>query len=71
MKRKVERYENDKWINIKFKDLKIGDIFRMYENDNELVRDSENRYIFKATSNVFPNENGILSIETEAIKGDI
>jgi len=45
--RKVTKLDNGIWVQIPFRNLKIGDKFRLFENDNEPVNDGE---IFEAIS---------------------
>jgi len=45
--RKVEKLENEKWIQGEFRKLKIGDKFKLFEETGEPVNDGE---IFEAVS---------------------
>ena len=45
--RKAEKLSNGDWIQIEFRDLKIGDEFRLFEETGEPVNDGE---IFEAVS---------------------
>jgi hypothetical protein len=50
--RKVERLIDNKWCDIEFKDLKTGDIFKLYD-DGKPVTDYNGRTIFVAYNDAF------------------
>ena len=61
--RKVEIFENGQWNEIEFKDLKLGNKFRLFEPDGERVIDKEkNEDEWMATSDAYLNENEVYQI---------
>jgi hypothetical protein len=70
-KRKVEVYRGEfgtltdpnVWKQVKFKNLKRGDVFRMFEPTGELVIASGHTKFFKAVSDPYKNTHGIWTIE--------
>lgn len=53
---------NNEWKEIKFKDLKEDDIFRLFESTGEQVFGDNNQTEFIASSNAFLNEDDIWSV---------
>ena len=66
--RTVEIKKNDKWNLTHMKDIKKGDVFRLFESTNEPVRVND-KEIFTATENASPT-NGA-TWEVVAVGGDI
>jgi hypothetical protein len=59
----VNRKRVDKeWVDIKFKDLKIGDNFRMFEPSGEPV---DGGRVDKVISGPYLNEDGIWTVTTD------
>ena len=45
------------WEDLEFKSLKTGDIFVLYENDGNLVRDINKECMFQAISNAYLSDD--------------
>lgn len=62
--RKVQKRDpNLYWHDIEFKELKNGDIFRMFEPTGEPVLDKNGNWEFVANCDAYLNKNGIWTIE--------
>ena len=63
--RKVKIFQDEKWIDIKFEDLKNGNKFKLIELTGEEVKDSDGNSEFIAISDTYTNENifGTLTID--------
>ena len=55
MKRRVEKLVEGIWILSEFEDLRVDDVFRMYDPNGTSVRNSGGREVFKARSHPFIN----------------
>ena len=52
------------WIPIQFKNLKKGDIFRLYDPDGSLVKDSKGNSIFVVEKEPYPwLDTGTLAVD--------
>ena len=65
--RKVERKNDNRWEEIKFKELKEGDLFTLadvYEN-GELIENASQigGIIYKATTDAYQNDDGVYTVE--------
>lgn len=62
--RKVQKRDpNLYWHDIEFKELKNGDIFRMFESTGGPVLDKNGNWEFVANCDAYLNEDGIWTIE--------
>ncbi len=60
----IELFENGKWVEIQFKELKKGDRFRMLDPDTkDLFISDKNNTEFIASSEPYENEDGILTVD--------
>lgn len=66
--RRVQIKINNEWKDIKFADLKKGDVFRLFEPDEKEVIDDYGHTEFLATSNIHIKENKTPSISIESQK---
>jgi len=62
-KRKVEVFTDDGWEEIEFENLKVNDIFRMFESDGEPVEGEKGSHIFIAKSNPYLTEEDVWTIK--------
>ncbi len=75
-KRTVKKLVNNEFIEIKFEDLKLGDIFCLYDGGKE-VKDESGNTVFKAISNTYYDteeaeineDKDYLAILMEPVKG--
>lgn len=65
IQRRVEKYINGKWVDIKFEDLKNDDIFKLFESTNEPVLGLKEFTVFYATSDAYINKDNIWCIDTK------
>lgn len=56
--------ENNEWVLVLFKDLKSGELFKMFEPDFVPVSTSDGRTNFRACSNPYLNEDDVWQIDT-------
>ena len=49
--------KNEIWEDVEFKSLKTGDIFVLYENNGDLVRDVNEECMFQAISNAYLSDD--------------
>ena len=69
-KRKVEILnDSNEWEDIPFKDLKKGDVFRIYDADGNMFGDKDGRAIFIAQVDAFEHD-GKNVIKYESYNGD-
>ena len=61
--RKAQIFKNNKWIDIKFEDLKKDDKFRLFESDGESVKDKNGYTEFIAINDSYINNKGIGTID--------
>lgn len=52
--RKTEIKVNEEWKEIDFDDLKVGNIFRLFEPDGTIVKDNDGKENFIVTTLPFP-----------------
>ena len=64
-RRKVEVHTGFSWKEIKFKDLKIGNRFRLFDNGIQVTDEIINCKEFVATSLPYINEKGIGEIKVK------
>jgi uncharacterized lipoprotein YehR (DUF1307 family) len=50
------------WETCNFNDLKKKDIFKMFEPNGKIVKDTKGLKVFMASTDAFINENGIWTI---------
>jgi hypothetical protein len=55
--RRAEVLINNEWVAKEIDDLKVGDIFRLFEDDNTPVCDGKPQ---RVTSNPVPTEDGVV-----------
>lgn len=60
---RTQRKIDSEWQDIKFEELKDGDIFRMYKSTGELVIDRDGDFEFMADNDAYVNENGIYEVK--------
>jgi hypothetical protein len=60
--RRTQVKNSNKWLDINFEDLKSGDEFRLYD-DEDIVIDKKGRSSWIASSNPYFNEDNILKID--------
>lgn len=65
--RRVEVFKKNKWSEIEFTELKVGDIFRMFEPTGEFVTGIEGETEWICTSDPF-YINGVLAVNAEPMK---
>lgn len=61
--RKVQKKVNLKWVDIDFKDIKKGDIFRMFKSTGEPVVGDKNDTMFEVISDAYISEDGEYQVE--------
>jgi len=61
--RTVEIYKKDRWERIEFKELRIGDRFRLFEDDSTVVMDNENCKEWLVSSLPRINSDGVYEVE--------
>lgn len=69
--RKVEIYREDKWVEIIFKDLKVGDTFRMFEPGGARVEGLDyfagtNEWV--CTKGPYLNAEGVWTVDSSLAK---
>ena len=64
--RKIEKYDLkvNKWVEIDFKDLKNGDIFRIFDNGKRYVSKKDGNNVWITKGSPHQNEDGIWSVNT-------
>lgn len=61
--RRTEILKDGEWIQCRFRDLKSGDTFRLFEPTGEPVVLRKDKTDFIALSDAYQNEDGIWTIE--------
>ena len=61
--RTVEIYKKDRWERIEFKELRIGDRFRLFEDDSTVVMDNKNCKEWLVSSLPRINSDGVYEVE--------
>ena len=64
--RKVQKKEGEEWVSCKMMELRIGDVFRVFEPDGERVY-WDNAYMFLAIGDPYINEQDISTISCEKV----
>lgn len=64
-KRSAYKVVDGNEVEISFSDIKRGMYVKLYEPDGEVVKDSSGNTVFRATSDVYTNVDGILTFETK------
>lgn len=66
--RTVQRLEDNNWVDIEFKELRLNDKFRMFESTGEPVVGLGGKVEWIATSNPFLDKDGeVWIIETDML----
>lgn len=63
MDRKVFVLEDGEYREIDFKEIKVGNLFKLEEPDGEVVRDEDGTYIYEAVEDAQANEDGEYFVE--------
>ena len=61
--RKCEILKDTNWSEIKFEDLKLDNIFRLFEPNGEMVVGNNKDTEFKCLSDAYTNKDGILTVD--------
>jgi hypothetical protein len=62
--RSIEKFEDGVWVGVEFKELKVGNMIRMFEPDGTPVKlDDEEIYIFEVLKEAYLREDGNLTID--------
>lgn len=64
--RKIEKLENDEWVECKMKDLKKGNKFRLYDDEKPVIVGGES--VFDAIGDPYLNEIDEWEIEVKDIE---
>lgn len=62
LKRKAKILVDGLWIDVSFKDIKMGDKFKLFESDGEQVKDNSGEIEWVAACDPFYNSEGVLTI---------
>lgn len=69
-KRRVKRLENNKWIDIEFKDIKLNDVVILIEPDGTLVESPSGKVTMRALTNAYHDDKmGEMSFAMAFIEG--
>lgn len=63
--RKVEVDRNGAWLQVLMKDLKVGELFRIYDLDESLIDDDHGNTVFRVEREPFQT-NGVWAVEAYA-----
>ena len=63
--RRVEKIVRGEWVPIAFSELKIGDVFRMFDPIDVPVIGGKGQTTFIASSNPYLNELGVLTVKIQ------
>ena len=65
LKRKVFKKVGDKWESTSMSFLRKGDIFKMFEPNDDPVKNGHCETIFTCDSNAYENKNGVWCVDVE------
>jgi hypothetical protein len=67
--RKTKIWKDSQWLEYNFRDLKKGDVFRLFESySNQVVKDKHGYSSFEATSDLWINDKSVACIEAKGIR---
>lgn len=62
--RKVEKFKDNEWVKVEFKDLSAGDLFRLFDGETRYVDKKKKSNIWIASSAPYKDEQGVWTINT-------
>jgi ribosomal protein L21E len=67
-KRIIQVFKNNEWVNIEFKNLRKGDKFKIFNDNNETIIDNKGNTEWIALSNPKLNKDKMLFINIQGVQ---
>lgn len=67
-KRIIQVFKNNEWVNIEFKNLRKGDKFKVFNDNNETIIDNKGNTEWIALSNPKLNKDKMLFINIQGVQ---